>query len=366
MTTANRGLWLVSKRFDLLAFGLPAAIALALVPLGPWLAPTGETPIPMWVIAVLLVDVAHVWSTIYRTYLDGYELRRRPLLYGGVPVAVYGVGVMLAAWSWATFWTALAYMAVFHFVRQQYGWVSLYNRRDPGAGLLERRIDAVAVYAATVFPLLWWHAHLPRRFHWFLPGDFAEGWVAGSVVDALWPVYVGILVAFVGMQMRRGLRDGVRWGKVTVVVTTALCWGIGIIATDSDWAFTVTNVLIHGVPYMAIIWAYGEREAPRYPEGAWQRRLFGRAGGAVVFIGLVASLAYVEEWGWDRLIWHGGTGLFWGPTLELGDAVALVVPLLALPQATHYVLDAVIWRRAFLSQRAEALAAYRNVTPGSE
>ena len=55
--------------------------------------------------------------------------------------------------------------------------------------------------------------------------------------------------------------------------------------------------------------------------------------------------AWLEEWGWDRLVWHERAALFPGPALLPGpEALALLVPLLALPQATHYVLDAWIWR----------------------
>ena len=56
-------------------------------------------------------------------------------------------------------------------------------------------------------------------------------------------------------------------------------------------------------------------------------------------------VAFAEEWGWDRLVWHDHAALFPGPTLDPGALVlALIVPLLALPQATHYVWDAFLWK----------------------
>ena len=115
--------WLVSRRFDLSMFLLPAAIALALVPVGSLFS--GELPFPMWILCVLMIDVAHVWSTLYRTYLDREELARRPRLYLLVPIAAFLFAFSLSAISMPVFWTGLAYLAVFHFVRQQYGWVAL-------------------------------------------------------------------------------------------------------------------------------------------------------------------------------------------------------------------------------------------------
>lgn len=335
--------WLVSRRFDLLAFTAPAIVALALVPLGPWLAPSGATPLWGWVAFVLLVDVAHVWSTLYRTYLDPQELRRRTLLYVGAPLAAYGLGVSLASISFETFWRGVAYLAVFHFVRQQYGWVRLYGRQDRGLTRADRHLDAVAVYAATVYPLLWWHAHLPRSFVWFTPEDFVPG-LPVTVVEALTPVYALVLVAFFARQAQRGLQQGEwPWGKTLLVATTAACWGVGIVAVDSDWAFTVTNVIIHGVPYVAFLWVYGRRQGHR--AGTVLGWLFGGAHWGV-FLLVLGGLAYGEELLWDRSLWHDRGALFpVGPWTLPEGAVIYWMPLLAVPQITHYILDGFIWRR---------------------
>lgn len=338
-------IWLVSRRFDLWMFLAPALVALLLVPLGPLVAPTGETPLPMWFLAVLMVDVAHVWATLYRTYLDRAELRRRPLLYAGAPLLAYGFGLMLASISFAAFWTGLAYLAVFHFVRQQYGWVALYNRRDPKTGPLDRGIDTFTIYAATLFPLLWWHANLPRAFDWFLPGDFFFGLVPPGLVRILWPIYLGSFVVFAARQLQRRIAgEAFRLGKIVVVTTTALCWGVGIVVSNTDWAFTVTNVLIHGVPYFGIVWVACKRSEGGYRRGSLLHFIF-RGGRILPFYGILVLLAYTEELGWDRLFWHSAHGLFPGPALRPPDwAALLLLPLLALPQVTHYLLDGFIWK----------------------
>jgi hypothetical protein len=337
--------WLVSRRFDLAVFLAPAVVALALVPFERTFSPTGALPIPMWIAAVLLVDVAHVWSTIYRTYLDRHELLRHPLRYAAIPTAAYILGVALHLISAASFWTVLAYLAVWHFVRQQYGWIALYQSRDQGLERTDVAVDALAIYAATIYPLLWWHAHLPRRFDWFIDGDFIAHLVPAWLTDLLLPAYAAALGIFAARQIGLRLRDGIwRTGKIIVVSTTALCWGIGMIATNSDWSFTLTNVLIHGVPYLSMVWIFGRRAS--HPDRSLLRHIFARNRWPLYY-GLVAGLAYLEESGWDRLVFHDRPQLFPGPTVALDDPVlALVVPLLALPQAVHYLLDGFIWRRS--------------------
>lgn len=341
---SERG-WLVSARFDLGVFLLPALASLGLVALAPWAAPEGELPLPLWLVAIVFVDVAHVWSTLYRTYLDRAELRRRAALYTLVPLSAYAVGVVAYASSALAFWRLLAYLAVWHFVRQQYGFLALYRRRAGEHAPLDRWLDTATIYAATLFPLLYWHAHLPRRFQWFVQGDFIAGAVSPELVTLLWPLYLGLLGAFVLRQLYRWRRERVFWaGKFVLVTTTAACWAAGIILTHSDYAFTLTNVLIHGVPYFGLVYVHGRRAS--HPAGGFLGWLFAGAHWGV-FVGLVVFLGLGEEYLWDRLVWHENEVLFPGPALSLGAKLEiLIVPLLALPQATHYVLDAFIWRTA--------------------
>ncbi|MBI4818532.1 MAG: hypothetical protein HY791_19855 [Deltaproteobacteria bacterium] len=334
--------WLVSARFDLAVFLGPAVAALVLLALEPLVAPDGFTPVPIWILTVVFVDVAHVWSTIYRTYLDPRELRRRPWRYVLAPVCLWIAGVSLYSMGSLWFWRALAYFAVFHFVRQQFGWVALYGRKA-GDGLLDRRIDAAAVYLATIWPIVYWHVHLPRSFEWFLPGDFIHGIVSPAMVAILGWTYAIALLVFVGRQIHRFVTEEVvAWGKIVVVSTTALCWGLGIVVTNTDYAFTVTNVLIHGVPYVAVVWLYGRKQT--HPGGSILARIFGE-GRWFGFIVSLAAVAYFEEALWDRLVWHEHGGFFVGPEVSLSSWIErLVVPLLALPQATHYLVDAWIWK----------------------
>jgi hypothetical protein len=343
-TLASRGRWLVSARWDVTVFGGSALLAFAL--LG-WGRATGVldgvTPPWAWIATVLAVDVAHVWATAYRVYLDPEETRRRPVLYAGVPLAAYVIGVVLYSMSAGLFWRVLAYAAVLHFVRQQYGWVALYRRRLGVSSAFDRVLDDAAIYSATLYPILWWHAHLPREFEWFIEGDFIPG-LPATAAETLLPVHLLIGVAYVARQAwLRIRRRPVSPGKDLVIATTWLAWYGGIVVLDSDYAFTVTNVLVHGIPYLALVWRYGRG---RFAEGATAVARVFRAGAWPVFLLSLVIAAWIEEWGWDRLVWHERPALFPGPDLSPSvAALALLVPLLALPQATHYALDAWIWRR---------------------
>jgi hypothetical protein len=340
----ERGPWLVSARWDIAVFGGSALLAFGLLLLGRLTGLLDRAlPAWAWIATVVFVDVAHVWATAYRVYLDPDEVRRRATLYLGIPPAAYVAGVVLySIGSAALFWRVLAYVAVLHFVRQQYGWVALYRRRLGVRSTLDCVLDDAAIYSATLYPLLYWHAHLPREFDWFIAGDFIPG-LPHSVADVLLPVHlaIGALYALRQVQLQVTGRP-VSPGKNLILATTWLSWYVGIVVLNSDYAFTVTNVLVHGIPYLAFVWTWGR--ARFAGSGAPLARVF-RPHAWPLYLAPLLVAAWLEEWGWDRVVWHERAGLFPGPALLPGPVIlSLVVPLLALPQATHYALDAWIWR----------------------
>lgn len=335
--------WLFSKRTDLLAFGAPALASLSLVAIGLLLGMhAAETPPWLWLAAVVGVDVSHVWSTAYRVYADPVERRRRKLLYLGTPLLLWLAGVALHLGGPALFWRVLAYAAVFHFVRQQYGWVMLCRRRAGEPDGWGRRLDAAMIYLAAGYPLVHWHTRLPRRFHWFIHSDFVPGLPRAATAVTL-SLYAAVAAAYLirAVQQARARDALIPWGKHLVVLTTALCWWIGIVTFDSDYMFTVTNVLIHGVPYMILVHRFGERRfsGEKGAIGAVFR------AGAPAFYGILLVIAFVEEAFWDALVWHDHPSFFGAWDVTPGRvALSLIVPLLALPQAVHYALDAFVWK----------------------
>lgn len=330
--------WLFSAPVDLAAFLGSALVSMALLAVGWGLGIlNADTPDWTWVTLVLLVDVAHVYATAFRVYFDSAEFFRRPWLYVLTPLLGYLLGVAIYSEGESLFWRVLAYLAVFHFVRQQYGWVALYRSKCDESGPLGKWIDVAAIYAATCYPLLYWHAHLPRQFWWFIERDFSKlpAWIA----NAAFPIYTTCLAVYAFRSLYRAIKLAeYNPGKDIVVATTALCWYLGIVAFNSDYAFTVTNVVIHGVPYLVLVYWHwsmcGNTESSSPPRG----------NKAFLFLATLWVLAYVEELFWDRGIWHDRSWLF-GSSWELSQWKTFVVPLLAVPQITHYLLDGFIWRR---------------------
>lgn len=299
-----------------------------------------ETPDWMWISAILLIDVAHVWSTSFRTYFDTEEFRSRIWLYTLVPILGYIFGVTLYSEGRMFFWRCLAYLAVFHFVRQQYGWVALYRAKAKETSKMTWWIDTIAIYLATIYPLAYWMTVSKRNFAWFVDGDFLV--LPALIEKLLFPIYITALTVYFGKSIYQWVTDRF-WnpGKDIVVVTTAICWYVGIVALNSDYAFTVTNVIIHGVPYFALIYFYAKT---RRENGTKFYRTISHNW--LIFLASLWALAYVEELFWHRGVWHEKNWLF-GANWDLEAWKMYLVPLLAVPQLTHYVLDGFIWKRKY-------------------
>jgi hypothetical protein len=349
----SRRPWLRSARFDTALILLPPFAVTLLVMCVPSIFQTDARSIPSWawIVFVLLIDVAHVYGTLFRTYFAGRNERNKlgPVLYL-VPLACWLGGVMLYSTGSANFWRALAYVAVFHFIRQAYGFMRIYSRGDQLASW-ERRCCAFAIYAATIYPLLYWHLHLPRRFSWFADGDFFDFSrflslrSSAALERSAFGIYVAVLCVFTFIELRRWWRGGgLNFARVAIVGGNALSWYVGIVVYDGDLAFTATNVVAHGLPYMGLTWAYWQSDSsPKTTPHVWSR-----AWTLAAFAFTLVGFAYLEEGLWDGLVWQEHPRLFaWATPFPFVTGTATLtwlVPLLALPQSTHYVLDAFVWK----------------------
>ncbi len=328
--------WLFSAQIDLFAFLGSAVLAMGLLALD---EPLGllshQTPEWLWIGTILLIDVAHVYATGFRVYFVPQELRRHPWLYTLTPIVAFAVAWLLYQQGSMVFWRSLAYLAVFHFVRQQYGWMAMYRAKENDTEKLGWWIDTLAIYMATLYPLVYWHTHLPRKFFWFVQGDFVSlpGWLSNAAL-----VIYGLAMALYAVRFAiRFWRYGrINPGKEILLLTTVLCWYIGIVTFDSDYAFTVTNVVTHGVPYLVLVYWLQPHEDSL--ESGTRRTKWVR------YLAVLWGLAYLEEYLWDVGVWHEHSWLF-GTPQDWSSFHATLVPLLAIPQMTHYVLDGFIWKR---------------------
>ena len=343
--------WLHSPWIDGLFILSPPFLCLAAVVFFPAYFQQTDVSLAAWVALVLLIDVAHVYSTLFRTYFEKASVAQYKQLLWIVPLCAWAAGMLLHAIDSGLFWRILAYLAVYHFIRQQYGFMQLYARKEQRSKW-ERSLDTLAIYTATLYPILFWHLEGERDFYWFLQGDF---WLTPypALLPLLNAIYCAVLLAYLVKEISFSLRNkSFNVARNLVIAGTFLSWYLGIVYYNGDLIFTLFNVVSHGIPYLALVWIYGRRKKAQTataPEKAFRiEKIIFSTTGIILFLLLVFVLAYLEEGLWDGLVWRERESFFLFsevlPALTDEVMLSLIVPMLAVPQITHYVLDGFIWR----------------------
>jgi hypothetical protein len=345
-------IWLFSTPIDVLGLGLPVWLTWLVCFLLPESFLHQPLPLWMWVVFILGIDVSHVWSTIFRTYLDGEEFRRHHKVLIFTPLLVFAILFTVALYSTLWFWRVMAYMALHHFIKQQYGFLAIYRAKY---GLKKMKIfsDKWVIYLAMLYPVVFWHLDGKREFNWFVKGDFFvfNHQYIDSILLIFNYLYWLILACWLieEINQTRKNQTPIAWGKILWMLTTAGNWYLGIVYFNSDVAFSLTNVVAHGIPYLTLIFVYVERKK------IIKRPNVGHSIGKIAFnilmmILIVLLLALTEEYFWDLWLNRQKTDFFGQflvypiPLLQNPIFQAAALALLSIPQVSHYIIDGYIWK----------------------
>nr|WP_309756638.1 hypothetical protein [Flavobacterium sp.] len=291
-----------------------------------------------WLFLIVFIDVAHVYATLFKTYFvpDAFQKRRFLLIF--LPILCFVIGMILFSFGSLVFWSVLAYVAVFHFIRQQYGFMRLYSRKEVKTKW-RTFYDALVIYTATGYPVLYWFFSTPRAFNWFTPHDFVKLEHQG-ILSVLGWVYALILVSYLVFTGYKYVKDQYfNIPKNAIISGTFLSWYFGIVYFNNDLVFTLLNVVSHGIPYMALIYLNDIQKNTTNPY-----RFLGYlrgSRGVLLFVAFVLLIAFCEEYFWEILVWNDQFAV---PSYDFSSWQFILVPLLTVPQFTHYLLDGFIWK----------------------
>ena len=328
----------------------------------------------------VLIDAPHVWATLARTWLDPEEWReRRGMLLSSLvwfsvgPIVVFGPYLLGAIGGWSSetmalgshlFFVFFRLWAYYHVVRQHWGFLVLYKRRnDDWKDPLENRADSWFFNASLYLPLA-----LFMTSPWYaesgMPSLGLEEplWREYSVGSLLFPVVVAAfvlaLLLYSTFQLQR-LRAGIpRNGPKLLLLLSIVPLHLVVFAHPLLALFVIPIVTVgHNLQYHRIVWAFGRNKyfserAPRFrlPRAAFRSvplyLAFGLAFTLLCYQGpwvaiVKQNLSHVFD---DWIL--AGVGMVAGVTPpETAGLGAQITATLFLGWAMqHYYLDAKIWR----------------------
>jgi hypothetical protein len=332
--------WIINKTQDIIWIILPGIIPLFLLLLFPtYFQQQKDVNLIWWLLLVVFVDVAHVYSTLFRFVWEKETRQQYKQHLILIPLISFVFGYILYQYDAFFFWRVLAYIAVFHFVRQQYGIYKLYGCSEKQNSAIIKFTENAAIYATTLYPLVYWHVHKTQSLQWFVVHDFVSLHLWAEVVARY--AYLFIIFLYIIIQLRAYQKSKFfNLPKHLFLLASAISWYAGIVWLDGDLLFTLFNVLAHGIPYMALVYHTSTKKntiikSKQYAVG--------------LFIISILGIAYIEEALWDWFVWQEHGAAFFQQAnsyFNVSDTwLSFLVPLLVVPQLTHYILDGFIWRK---------------------
>src|SRR5574338_1138888 len=151
--------WIISALHDLVWFiGSVVSSYILLV-----LYVNGIVPlVPMVAAWAILIDAPHVFGTLSRTYFDRAERHNRArLLWGSLLFFAVGPLMVLAGAGFLFFFVA-ALWAYYHLVKQHYGFMVLYKKKNGDLARVDNALDRLLLLFAFNYPFFEFIARDPE------------------------------------------------------------------------------------------------------------------------------------------------------------------------------------------------------------
>jgi hypothetical protein len=224
--------YVFSKQTDFFAFVCPVLLSFAyFTTYSNKQYKGGKTALPFWhyLVLVVLVDVAHVWGTLFRTYLDTEARNNRWNLFMYSPPIIWALSFASHAYSASLFWTIIAYVAIYHFVSQNYGLLALYKARCRERGWLDYKMDYYTLLVGALGPVMLWHASPTRRFDWFNAGEAFMFRIPHAWQPVVLVAYLGVGALWLARQYYKVVtgQEEVNEGKLLIMGLSWFTWAVG-------------------------------------------------------------------------------------------------------------------------------------------
>lgn len=303
--------WIINRRMDLTWFigGALAGYGLFFIHAG-----LGWDMVGIWFLWVVLLDSPHFFGTISRTYFDKQEFQQRKRLltwsllwFLAGPIAIllsYGLhelGVVAYDLPWFFFLLLFGLWAYWHVVRQHYGFLRLYQKKNGDSELFDYRLDSALLYTGLLLPFLAFitrhpeartqlgltaevpaYPALPAVGRFAAPFDPAylgalawEHWVLAFTTAVVGTLAIVFLLR---QAMKVRLGEQVNMPKVLFLLAVVplhvyVCLSPAVL-TASLLAFAAFVTIFHDIQYHALIWFHHRN---RYHREGVDQKQFGIA-----------------------------------------------------------------------------------------
>lgn len=323
-----------SKAWTFLFFAFPFILILSMnLIFGYDVKSSKEKSLIYFFLIKYITDATHVMST-YFLFLKSSAHRRalNSKLYL-VPVLTILVSYLIYGYSTQTFEVILGYMALFHIVMQQFGWLKISHRLNK-CDSFEQKINYSAFIGMTLMPILYWHSgasvvspsyFYPENIKVIFSTKMAGYFVLGSYLLTA-PMVFYTIFNFLKNRI-------VNLSSVLITIATGNIFYIGLIYAKSPTYFWLSLIITHAWGYHFFI-----SKNLMQLEGFSSQANSYKKNTRVILSWMLAIILLAGTWyyfifSFKHLKW--------------------VIPMLWSPLLIHYVFDSIVWKRKFLNKLGE-------------
>ena len=322
-----------------------------------------------WPIGVILfLDWGHIFAQWMRIYSNPMESARNRWFY---PLSLFGVFACFyfyLSWGGRGLSVFLVYFVIFHFMKQQYGYLRYFGRGEYRNHAWGRPLEDLYFYLGVVTPIVGWHVRtpVPLALGPWPDAFFRHPWL-GVLHGTLFYAHLLVTVLYWGFQVHLWRRDKfIPLSKYLALLFPHLAWGMVAWLPSYQLLFWVMVVFYHDLSYFFFVWAVARRDQ-RLPTALPPRKTLWTSVWALPFYVLVvALLANVIGWmGGVAQRFNGEADLFhlmklfpeawqWQVRETLNDFLAGIdreslrnfgFAWIFAIQAHHYFIDRYLWKK---------------------
>ena len=347
LTRAISMRWIISARDDLIWFIGSVASSYALF----LLYISGFLPlVPMVALWAILIDAPHVFGTFSRTYFDRTERRNRSRLLWG-SLLFFAVGpIMVLAGGGLVFFFIAALWAYYHLVKQHYGFLVLYKKKNNDLAPIDNALDRLLLLFAFNYPFVAFVAGDPEAIA-RVPATLQAG--LNGLAKMLFAGTVILAIAWLGRQVQRAIAGEPLDVPKYLLLAAAIPMHWIVLLTPMPHkpiALVAILTIYHNLQYHRLIWFHNKKYSVRSGsgnDGVTQREKFGAAELIsrrllyYIAFGIVFGLIYQ---GPRQLLGYQSLKTSEGPVGRQSLVAQLGISFLWGYAFIHYYLDSKIWR----------------------
>jgi len=248
--------WIISARDDLVWFIGSVISSYALL----FLYVKDLVPlIPMMALWAILIDAPHVFATFSRTYFDRTErTTRRRLLWGSLLFFALGPLLVLAGAGFAFFFVA-ALWAYYHLVKQHYGFMVLYKKKNGDLAPIDNALDRLLLLFAFNYPFVAFIARDPEAMA-RVPTVLRSG--VNGLASLLLAGTVILAVAWLVRQIQRAMiGDPLDVPKYLLLVAAIPMHWIVLLTPMPHKPIAIVAILTiyHNLQYQRLVWFHNKK-----------------------------------------------------------------------------------------------------------